>query len=217
MRDHTEGSLVELYPELMKEWDYKKNTIDPNAIIPGARDEAYWICSKCGYSWKTRIIYRTRKGHGCRLCNNQDTVKGINDITTTRPDLLKEWNFNKNDRQPEEFSEHSNQKVWWICSVCNHEWESAINMKARGHGCPCCSGRVPKKGINDLKTLRPDIAKDWDYDNNPKGPKEYKVNSHAMIAWKCTDCGHKWENRIMKRTRNPGCPNCKKQVKIRKF
>lgn len=131
----------------MKEWDYKKNTIDPNAIIPGARDEAYWICSKCGYSWKTRIIYRTRKGHGC----------------------------------------------------------------------PCCSGRVPKKGINDLKTLRPDIAKDWDYDNNPKGPKEYKVNSHAMIAWKCTDCGHKWENRIMNRTRNPGCPNCKKQVKIRKF
>ena len=210
MRLEENGSLAEVYPNLMKEWDFERNTIDPYAVLPSSTQKAWWICSKCGYKWSTKIANRTgAKCHGCRLCSKQDTVKGINDISTTRPDLLKEWNYKKNTKSPEEFSEHSNQIVWWECSVCGHEWEAAINMRARGHGCPCCSGRVPKAGVNDLKTLRPDVAKDWDYNKNEKGPESYKVNSHAVVWWKCSECGYEWEKMIRNRTRFPSCPNCK--------
>jgi len=205
-----QGSLADVYPDLLLEWDYERNSIDPTSILPGSRQNAHWICSKCGYRWETKVINRTTKGHGCRLCSKQDTVKGVNDLTTTRPDMLSEWNYEKNDHLPEEFSEHSNKIVWWKCITCDYEWKAAINMKSRGHGCPCCSGRVPRVGVNDLKTLRPDIAKDWDYSKNSKGPEAYKVNSHINAAWKCTVCGYEWNNRIINRSRNPGCPRCKR-------
>ena len=77
-------------------------------------------------------------------------------------------------------------------------------MRSRGHGCPCCSGRVPLVGVNDLKTLRPDIADDWDYEHNSKGPECYKVHSKASVLWECKKCGYRWENKISNRTRNPG-------------
>ena len=210
MRLEEKGSLAEVYPDLMKEWDFERNTIDPYAVLPSSTQKAWWICLKCRYKWNTKIANRTgSKCHGCRLCSKQDTVKGINDITTTRPDLVKEWNHKRNTKSPEEFSEYSNQIVWWKCSICDYEWEAAINMRARGHGCPCCSGRVPKAGVNDLKTLRPDVAKDWDYDKNEKGPESYKVNSHAAVWWKCSECGYEWEKMIRNRTRFPSCPNCR--------
>ena len=205
------GSLAEQFPELMKEWDFEKNTLDPYSVLAKSAEPAFWICSKCGYRWETKIVNRTSKGHGCRLCSKQDVVKGINDIPTTRPDLLDEWNYEKNELGPENYAEQSNQKVWWKCKVCGHEWPAAINMKSRGHGCPACSGRVPKVGVNDLKTLRPEIAIDWDYSKNKFGPDHYKVYSRENVWWHCHICGHEWENRITNRTRYPGCPNCKKQ------
>ena len=207
------GSLAELYPDLMEEWDFDKNEINPYSVLPNSAEHAFWICSKCGYRWETKIANRTSKGHGCRLCSKQDTVKGINDLTTTRPDLLEEWNYEKNELGPENYSEHSNQKVWWKCKVCGHEWPASINMKSRGHGCPACSGRVPTVGVNDLKTLRPEIAIDWDYSKNEFGPEHYKVHSSAKVSWRCHICGHEWMNKISNRTRNPGCPECKKQNK----
>jgi hypothetical protein len=30
-------------------------------------------------------------------------------------------------------------------------------------GCPYCGNRMVLKGFNDLQTVRPDIAQDWDY------------------------------------------------------
>lgn len=213
MKLASNGSLKQLYPELIPEWDYEKNTIDPDKVLPGSIEIASWICQKCGYKWDTKIVNRTLKGHGCRLCSHQDTVAGINDLRTVRPDLVEEWDFERNEKGPEEYQEYSNQIVNWICKVCGHRWPAAIHMRAKNHGCPCCSGRVPKVGVNDLKTLRPDVAKDWDYDKNEKNPEEYKVKSHYTAFWKCTDCGYEWSNKIINRTRNPGCPECKKRKK----
>jgi len=54
--------------------------------------------------------------------------------------LLSEWNYNKNgDLKPEDFSDSSHKKIWWIC-VYGHEWQAQINHRVRGAGCPydCC-------------------------------------------------------------------------------
>jgi len=69
------GILGELYPELMKEWDFEKNIgIDPYRLTPGSNRRAFWICSKCGNRWNSVIETRTM-GRGCSHCASSEGEK----------------------------------------------------------------------------------------------------------------------------------------------
>ena len=66
-------------------------------------------------------------------------MQGFNDLATTRPDLMIEWNFEKNTTiKPTEITKGSGKKVWWICKDCRHEWESTVVNRTYGTGCPNC-------------------------------------------------------------------------------
>ncbi len=59
------------HPELLKEWDYSKNTdIDPTQVKSMSGKKVWWICSTCGNEWKTSICNRS-KGKGCDYCGHK--------------------------------------------------------------------------------------------------------------------------------------------------
>ena len=88
--------------------------------------------------------------------------KGIKDLASMRPELLKEWDMTKNAANPRNTSYASNKYAWWKCSKCGYGWKAKIsNRSILKRGCPCCSGSVVVPGINDLKTKFPHIAKEW--------------------------------------------------------
>lgn len=59
-------------------------------------------------------------------------------IENNREDLLKEWHPTKNGMlKPSMISAGSNKKAWWICSK-GHEWQSTVNNRKNGNGCPEC-------------------------------------------------------------------------------
>jgi hypothetical protein len=101
----------------------------------------------------------------------------------------------------------SNRKVWWICKN-GHEWEARINSRIYGNSCPCCYGRKASFS-NNLLVKFPDIASEWDYDNNFKFPQEFSGSSREKVWWKCNSCLGKWESRVDSRTLGKnGCPYC---------
>ena len=106
------------------------------------------------------------------------------------------------------FSAHSNVSVWWICSK-GHEWKAAINTRTSGRGCPYCSGNYVLDGFNDLATIFPHIAKEWNYERNGQlKPNNVTFGSGKKVWWKC-DKGHEWQTAINNRTsNNHGCPYC---------
>jgi len=58
------------FPELMKEWDYNKNTISPDKLTYGSGKKVWWKCEK-GHSWSCEIQRRTGKDRQrCRYCVN---------------------------------------------------------------------------------------------------------------------------------------------------
>jgi very-short-patch-repair endonuclease len=63
-------SLAERFPDLMQEWDYSKNSYDPNKLTPYSGYKVFWTC-KFGHSWKVSIGNRTGNGSGCPFCTNQ--------------------------------------------------------------------------------------------------------------------------------------------------
>ena len=74
--------------------------------------------------------------------------------------------------------------------------------------------RLPKPG-QDLATLFPEIASEWDYDkNHPFLPEQFFPKSAYRAFWKCKYCGNSWPAVIHSRTNGNGCPYCAGKIPI---
>ena len=210
------NDLATVAPDIAQEWDYENNGgRTPNQFTRGSDESINWICRKCGYRWPANIYART-KGSGCPCCAGKVVVPGKNDLATLEPELVKEWDYDNNDgKTPVQFAKMSNKDINWICRKCGHRWTAKICNRANGIGCPCCSGRVPSPGKNDLATLEPELVKEWDYENNEgKTPDQFAKRSNEAVNWICKECGHRWCAKIYARTRGSGCPCCAGKVVV---
>lgn len=217
-RNATMGTndLATLFPELATEWDYEKNDgLTPYNVPTGSNKKVWWKCKTYNHSWQAFIQNRTKHNQGCPYCSGRRALFGFNDLTTTDPDIAAEWAYeNNNDLKPTEVTRGSNKKVWWRCKE-GHKWESTVNSRTAGHGCPYCSGQRAVKGINDLSTTNPELLAEWDYKKN----KDIDINtvmhgSHQKAWWKCKECGYEWQASISNRAKGKGCPLCSNLVTV---
>lgn len=129
-----------------------------------------------------------------------------NSLATVHPELVAEWSEKNLPLTPDKITFGSNKRVWWKGS-CGHEWQASVKARSSGEKCPICSGARVVEGINDLATLKPQLAQEWSKKNELK-PTEVSVASHKKIIWKCKH-RHEWTASIKSRTVNgTGCPYC---------
>ena len=202
-----ENDLKTMNPSMVNEWNYEKNgTLNPEDVLPNSGKKVWWKCSN-GHEWQAKISDRNR-GAGCPYCSGRYATKGYNDLQTANPILAKEWNFDKNNGlTPDDILPNSNKKVWWKCKN-GHEWEAVVYTRNNGIGCPFCAGQRVIKGHNDLQTINPVLAKEWNFDkNNGLTPGDVLPNSNKKVWWKCYK-GHEWQSTISHRNKERGCPVC---------
>ena len=129
---------------------------------------------------------------------------------TGRRDLLEQWDDRNLPLTPMSVGYGSKQKVWWHCYK-GHNWTTQIKTRTakRSLGCPICAGKETLQGYNDLATVRPDIAAEWNPTKNGETtPQLVTAGSTASIWWIC-DQGHEWVATVRSRTSsNCGCPVC---------
>lgn len=63
-------------------------------------------------------------------------------------------------------------------------------------------------GYNDLKTINPELAEEWDYQRNRITPDKVSPNSNKKVWWICSRCGNNWMAYISNRNRGRGCVKC---------
>lgn len=189
------------------EWERNNElNFDPQILTTGSHKKDWWKCHK-GHEWQATIKDRNH-GNGCPYCSGRYDVIGENDLQTVNPTLAKEWNYEKNGNfKPEHFMPNSGKKVWWKCSK-GHERLAIIESRNTGSGCPYCAGKKVLKGYNDLQTINPTLAKEWNYErNNRLTPSDVTPNSDKKVWWKCSK-GHEWQASIADRNQGRGCPYC---------
>lgn len=129
-----------------------------------------------------------------------------NSLVAVHPELIVEWSDRNLPLTPDSVTFGSNKKVWWK-GTCGHEWQTSIKARSNGEKCPICSGARVVTGINDLITLKPELASEWSEKNEIK-PTEVSIGSHKKVLWKCK-LGHEWTATVKSRTINKtGCPYC---------
>ena len=131
---------------LNKEFNTKKNKVQPSKINLNSSKKYWWKCSVCSYEWKTLVRLRSTKGQGCYKCNHAKGIKKMNinflktrgTVKKNNPDLVIEWHKTKNgNKKPNQFTSGSKEKIWWKCKN-NHVWKATIDSRARGSGCQKC-------------------------------------------------------------------------------
>jgi hypothetical protein len=205
-------SLQSKHPELAKQWHPGKNApLTADTVAPQSGRKVWWLCPH-GHEWKAVINSRTR-GKGCPYCAGQKPTADRN-FATEFPELVREWDFEKNQNtRPENYTPRSTKKVWWRCEK-GHSWQATICNRTRKwkSACPFCTNRM-LCADNSLAQVRPDIAKDWHPNKNaPLTPNDVVAGGSKKVWWVCKH-GHEWQATIGHRViSGTGCPKCSLQT-----
>lgn len=197
------------HSELLEQWEPDMNELlTPRDVTYGSMQKVWWRCRE-GHIWQTSVCTRTSGGSGCPYCAGLRVSPGENDLASNRPDIAAQWHPTKNGPYaPADVSVGSHKAVWWICEK-GHEWRAEVKSRVEGRGCPVCANRVLLPGVNDLASVRPDLARQWDSKKNSSlTPDRILPGSGRKVWWKC-EKGHQWQASVISRTSHgSGCPVC---------
>lgn len=128
----TKNQTMTIIDRFYKDTKRTKNNKEYNS-----KEKYYKLkCNVCG---EEKILDESQINKtGCSVCNGKTVVKGINDIATTRPDLVKYF-VNKEDAYTH--TKGSEAKVLVKCDHCKEEKYIRIaDLNRYGIGCLCETG-----------------------------------------------------------------------------
>ncbi|MBQ9778121.1 MAG: zinc-ribbon domain-containing protein, partial [Clostridia bacterium] len=151
------NDLKTLFPEIAKKWHPSLNSLSVDAVAPFSNKKAWWICDKDPrHIFETAIYHVTLGEIICPVCANQQIITGVNDLQTTHPALMKEWDWERNNvlkLYPDKISFGVTKKAYWVCEK-GHKWQATVASRAGAQrcGCPECakdrSSSFPEKALS---------------------------------------------------------------------
>ena len=140
-------------PALCVEWSDRNLPLTPDMVTAGSSKKVWWR-GACGHEWQALVKNRAGRGCGCPVCSGKLIVPGENDLQSKAPDIIKEWDFEKNNEiRPDQVGVQSNYKVFWICAR-GHSFAARIADRVKGSGCPfCCAEKIRFRKDERIKRL----------------------------------------------------------------
>jgi very-short-patch-repair endonuclease len=208
--------LATTHPNLSLEWHSAKNLLlTPYDYTSGSNKKVWWKCLVADdHIYSSSIYKRAKRGNGCPYCAGRKVALS-NCLSTTNPELAKEWHPTKNKQiTPNDVYAGSNKKVWWKCEKGDdHEYKMPLSDRKRGHNCPICRGLTIVNSTS-LAYTNPEYLLEWDYKKNKIKPQEIGVGSNKKVWWKCSvEKDHEWlvspNSRYSQKSKCPFCTSRK--------
>jgi very-short-patch-repair endonuclease len=193
------------------ETDPPENPTLPETIKYHSNLIAVWLCSICGYIWKTSMHQRSI-GQGCANCEGC-VINDKNNLKTTR--YWKEYIKLDKDLEdaptpPEKVFRGSTFPAWWKCGQCEQ-----IYLKTPGNrlskGCANCAGNIInfERSVANTKVADEYVRLVSDKGDQITPSEKIFANSGFEAEWKCRKCGHTWFKTPQSRNGSgTGCPEC---------
>lgn len=180
---------------------------DASGVTVGSGRVLRWRCPDCGRVWTAPVknVVRSRDAGrtGCPACAGRTgrTRRGL--VADERHDLVAEA---VDPHDLDGVTSGSGKVVRWRCTRHGRPvtYEMSVRNRVRGEGCPVCAGTMVVPGVNDLATVRPDLAAEMvDQDL----ARHVGKGSMAVVSWHCPH-GHTWNAPVYSRVAGNGCPVC---------
>ncbi len=169
-----ENCLLTRFPEIAKEWDYKRNgKLTPENIMPGSMKKIWWVCnSNNKHKWKVSPNARTNGNRGCLKCAIEKTIKTTEEFVK---DAIK-VHGNKYDYSKVEYKD-SNSKIIIFCPI-HGKYIQSPKGHLSGRGCSSCINKNEGK----VKKLLFKYFKKWEIIPGKKIWDEYKNYKHKRFC-----------------------------------
>lgn len=131
------NDLATLRPDVAAWWHPTKNGArTPGQIKPLSVAPVYWMCPD-GHSFESTPAYLCRqKAITCPADNGRLLVVGLNDLATREPNLVKDWDRERNGFGPDEVVPGDTPRAW-TCQY-GHTQERTVSSRRRAGGCTLC-------------------------------------------------------------------------------
>lgn len=205
------NALSKVAPALARQWHPTKNgELRPRDVAAGTHRAVWWKCpAGPDHAWSAPVGERATGRRGCPFCSGRRAT-GARNLAVVHPDLARQWHPTANgELRPEDVLPRSNQVVWWRCPE-GHDYEAKPTARAKGDGCPYCSGRrvAPERSV---AVLAPALARQWDREKNGAlTPGDVTLSSSRRVHWICAKGpDHRWQTTVANRAAaGHGCPFC---------
>ena len=122
------NSLLTERPTLASEWHPTLNgSKTPDLYTIKSREYIWWQCPyNIVHVYRSRISDRVN-GECCPFDSGNKVIPKES-LAANNADLVKEWDFEKNDLLPDEISSTSSEKYYWKCTS-GHNWKASIYQR----------------------------------------------------------------------------------------
>ncbi len=212
-----ETDLATTMPALAETWHPTLNgNLHPTDVSKGSGKKVWWLCKR-GHAFECKISSRSG-GVGCGDCYRGGFPEGYTrspKFLSNDSRIVESLDFNLNlglDASSVEID--SVEPLFWRCEK-GHSYKASPALRFKqGKYSPCliCNPRNILPGVNDLSTLYPKLALEFDHTKNlHKGILEIKLGDKDRFWWLCNR-GHSYESRLSSRIhQGSGCPICTNQ------
>ena len=123
------------------------------------------------------------RGRGCPLCASKIVIKGINDIATTNPEIIK---YFENKEDIYKYTFQSSKKVDVKCPVCGFKKKMSIcSLCNNGFSCDVCSDGIsyPNKFAHELfrQLSNQYLEYEYEYEYSPDWVGDYRYDNYIKI------------------------------------
>lgn len=158
----------------------KRKTKQGNGIVG---TKSYKVkCIKDGYEFISDES-NLNGGHGCPVCSRTIVVKGINDIATTDPDLIK---FFVDTEEAYKHSRSSDCRAKMICPYCGHtKYMRIAELSKYGYvTCDKCSDGIsyPNKFAHELFNQLNSQYSYYEYEYSPDWANDYRYDNYIELS-----------------------------------
>jgi len=212
-----------------KNKDKSDNLITPRQVFKSSGNKYWFKCDKCNHEFDISLNH-VNNGKWCcfcdnkKLCDNNDCITCYNKSFASS-NKAKYWVSKKNVDNlgipitPRQVFKSSNNKYWFKCDKCNHNFDMILYYITNGSWCGYCVNQklcdnndcitcYNKSFQSSNKCRYWVIKKNKDKSGNPIIPRQVFKSSNNKYWFKCNKCNHEFDTRLSNINIGCWCPHC---------
>lgn len=178
--------------DILKLWDYSKNTFKPNEICYSSKKKVWFKCPRLIHESELKTIKNFVNGFNSIRCLKCESFAQylIDNYGNNALDLY--WDYKLNSISPYDINKHSNTKVWIRCTEnkLHKSYQTTVNSFYYNHRCPYCNGKkvIKEESLGYFLEQLGKISL-WS-DRNKLNPYELTRRSNKKVWFKCENEKH---------------------------
>lgn len=189
-----------------------KNKVSPLEVFRCSNKKFWFDCDKCNHDFESNLINITA-GNWCQYCAGQKICSRNECMdcyrrTFASSDKAQYWS-SRNKVSPREVFLATDQKYWFDCPDCGHEFLQRLDSIKKGKWCRYCRHQDICSDDNcdfcySISFASNEMNKYWSKKNNNIRPRDVLASSNKPYWFDCPGCGHELYQ-ILGSITNSGC------------